>query len=104
MAAQDDDEEDRDFMMSSSSPVLYDAAGANEGAARLVEDMVQCQLESGVDVGDAIQAVEASADVPGRFGETASAFHSSRSLDMMFRPYSMRQRRDGELIESAIQG
>lgn len=90
MAAQDDDEDTRDFMMSSSSPMLYDAGAANEGAARLVEDMVQCQLESGIDVDDAIQAVGASAWGSGRFGGSPLASH-----DMMFRPYSMASREKG---------
>jgi hypothetical protein len=104
MAAQDEDEDDRDFMMSSSPPAQCADGEENEGAARLVADIVQCQLESGVSVDEAVEAVEASAAFFDGYGDRLAAQSSGRGLDSMFRPYSMTQITHAELTGAAIQG
>ncbi|KAI5449302.1 hypothetical protein NCC49_004805 [Naganishia albida] len=102
MAAQDGDEDDRDFMMSSSSPVPFDASESNQGAAQLVKDMVHCQLESGVGVEEAVCAVEASAVGVEGYSDRRAA-HTARSLDLMFNPYSMTQLNEWEMLGRAVQ-
>lgn len=90
MAAQDIDETNRDFMMKSSSPVTYDASLPHEGATNLIEDMVQCQLESGVDFENAVRAVETSAVAAEGYDGLPSSSHLDGNLRTMFAPYSTR--------------